>query len=53
MNKKKLLLLPIIGGFLLSGCKFTVFGKTIRLFEKDEQKQQDSLKFVRMSVCFG
>ena len=42
MNKKKLLLLPIIGGFLLSGCKFTLFGKTIRLFEKDEQKQQDS-----------
>ena len=40
--KKKFLLLPILGGFLLSGCKITLFGKTLYLFEKkpDPEKPQ-------------
>ena len=33
--KKSLFLLPLLGGFLLSGCQFTIFGKTVKLFEKD------------------
>ena len=35
--KKRLILLPLVGGLLLSGCTFTIFGKKITLFEKDEQ----------------
>ena len=40
--KKKFLLLPILGGFLLSGCKISLFGKTLYLFEKkpDPEKPQ-------------
>ena len=38
MNKK-FLLLPIIGSFMLSGCKFNLFGKTIYLFEKPKDKE--------------
>ena len=40
MNKK-VLLLPIIGSFLLTGCKLNLFGKTIYLFEKPEKKQNE------------
>ena len=36
--KKRLLLLPILGGFLLSGCKITIGNKVISLFEKDEKQ---------------
>ena len=40
--KKRLILLPMLGGLLLSGCQFTIFGKTIKLFEKDNKEQKDS-----------
>ena len=29
--KKSLFLLPLLGGFVLAGCEFTLFGKTIKL----------------------
>ena len=38
--KKSLVLLPLLGGFLLAGCQFTIFGKTIKLFEKDQQEEK-------------
>lgn len=34
-----MLLLPILGSFLLTGCKFSLFGKTIYLFEKPKDKE--------------
>ena len=37
--KKKFLLLPIIGSFLLTGCKINLFGKTIYLFEKPKESE--------------
>lgn len=40
--KKKSFLLPIFAGLLLSSCKFTIFGKTIYLFEKKPDKPDDS-----------
>lgn len=40
MNKK-ILLLPIIGSFLLTGCKLNIFGKTIYLFEKAPEKEKE------------
>ena len=40
MNKK-MLLLPILGSFLLTGCKFSLFGKTIYLFEKPKDKEPE------------
>lgn len=43
MNKR-LVLLPLLGGFLLSGCTFTLFGKTIKLFEKDNKEQKEENK---------
>lgn len=39
--KKRLFLLPLVGGLLLSGCTFTLFGKEISLFEK-KNKSNDS-----------
>ena len=36
--KKGLFLLPLVGGLLLTGCTFTIFGKEITLFEKKEEK---------------
>ena len=35
--KKGLFLLPLAGALVLSGCTFTLFGKTITLFEKKEE----------------
>ena len=40
--KKGLILLPMLGGLLLSGCQFTIFGKTIKLFEKDNKEEKGS-----------
>ena len=40
--KKKLFLLPLVAGLFLSGCKFSLFGKTIYLFEEKPKKQDDS-----------
>ena len=40
--KKRLILLPMLGGLLLSGCQFTIFGKTIKLFEKDNKSEKGS-----------
>lgn len=42
--KKRLFLIPLIGGFLLSGCTIKLFGKTIKLFEKDEKQQNNKDK---------
>ena len=42
MNKK-ILILPIVGSFLLTGCKISLFGKTIYLFEKPEDKKQNTV----------
>ena len=42
--KKRLLLLPLIGGFLLAGCELQLFGKTIKLFEKDKTEQKENKK---------
>lgn len=39
--KKKIFLLPLVAGLFLSGCKFSLFGKTIYLFE-EKPKQQDN-----------
>lgn len=39
--KKKLFLLPLVAGLFLSGCKFSLFGKTIYLFEKKPDEQTD------------
>ena len=39
--KKRLFLLPLVGGLFLSGCTFTLFGKEISLFEKKD-KNNDS-----------
>ncbi len=33
--KKSLFLLPLVGGFMLSACTFNLFGKEIKLFEKE------------------
>ena len=43
--KKKLLIAPIIGAFLLTGCKISLFGKTIYLFEKKptQDNSQDNI----------
>ena len=40
--KKQLFLLPLLGGLLLSGCKITIFGKTIKIGEKEENKEQQN-----------
>ena len=42
--KKSLFLLPLLGGFVLAGCKITIGAKTFYLFEKkpEEQNQDDS-----------
>ena len=40
--KKGLILLPMLSGLLLSGCQFTIFGKTIKLFEKDNKEEKQS-----------
>lgn len=42
MNKK-VLLLPIIGSFLLTGCKLNLFGKVIYLFEQPPEKEQETI----------
>lgn len=42
--KKRLFLLPLIGGFLLTGCELQLFGKTIKLFEKDNTQQKENDK---------
>ena len=39
--KKRLLMLPMMAGLLLSGCKFTIFGKTITLFESASDTPSD------------
>ena len=39
--KKRLLMLPMMAGLLLSGCKFTIFGKTITLFEPASDTPSD------------
>ena len=39
--KKRILLLPIIGSFLLTGCKLNLFGKTIYLFENKPSQQEE------------
>lgn len=38
--KKGLFLLPLVGGLLLSACTFNLFGKEIKLFEKDDSSSQ-------------
>jgi len=38
--KKRLLLLPLVGGLLLSGCTFTLFGHEFSLFEGNNQNSQ-------------
>jgi len=43
MNKR-LLLLPIFGGLLLTGCKINLFGKTIYLFEKEPTEDTTPFK---------
>lgn len=45
--KKRLLLVPIFGGLLLAGCKITLFGKTIYLFEK--KPTEDTTPFKGLS----
>ena len=40
--KKGLFLLPLVGGLLLSGCTFTLFGKEISLFEKKNSNNNDN-----------
>lgn len=40
MKKKILFTLPLIGAFLLSGCKIKLFGKTLYLFEKAPEKSE-------------
>ena len=40
--KKRLLLLTILGGFLLSGCRITIGNKVIKLFEKDEKQENNN-----------
>ena len=40
--KKRLFLLPLLGGFLLTGCTFNLFGKEIKLFEKEESASNTS-----------
>ena len=46
--KKQLLLLPLLGGLLLSGCKITLGNKTFYLFEKkgsnNEEAQEEELE---------
>lgn len=37
--KKSLFLLPLLGGFVLSGCTITIGNKTFKLFEKDKQEE--------------
>jgi len=38
--KKGLFLLPLVGGLLLSACTFNLFGKEIKLFEKDDSSSE-------------
>ena len=40
--KKGLFLLPLVGGLLLSGCTFTLFGKEISLFEKKNSNNNNN-----------
>ena len=40
--KKSLFLLPLVGGFMLSACTFNLFGKEIKLFEKDSSSSSGS-----------
>ena len=40
--KKRLFLIPLVGGFLLSGCTFKLFGTTIRLFEKNTPQEENN-----------
>lgn len=42
--KKSLFLLPLLGGFVLTGCKFTIGNKTFKFFEKDEEKPAEENK---------
>ena len=39
--KKRLFLLPLLGGFLLTGCQIQIGNKVIKFFEKDEPKQEE------------
>ena len=43
MKKKFLFTLPLVGAFLLSGCKINLFGKTLYLFEKAPAKEQEHI----------
>ena len=38
--KKSLVLLPLIAGFALAGCTFTIGNKTFKLFEKNNSESQ-------------
>ena len=42
--KKSLFLLPLLGGFVLSGCTITIGNKTFKLFEKDKQEETIELE---------
>ena len=42
MNKKSLFIIPLC--VLLSGCKFNLFGKTIKIFEKDTPSEKEEEK---------
>ena len=42
--KKRLLLLPLLGTFLLAGCEITIGNKTFKLFEKDNKEQKEEKK---------
>jgi len=49
--KKKLLVLPVLAGLMLTGCKITLFGKTFYLFEKkpeEEEKQKQTTDHLKM-----
>ena len=40
--KKKLLVMPILGAFLLAGCTFNLFGQTIKLFEPNNSEENNN-----------
>ena len=40
--KKRILLLPVLGAFLLSGCKIVIGNKVIKIFEKKESENQEN-----------
>ena len=45
--KKRLFLLPLLGGFLLAGCEIQIGNKVIKLFEKEtkeEEKKEENTK---------